>query len=340
MASESTEYILICYLCEKSDVMEGQEKEHKVMAIDTIMDLLKETRVKVERLILHEGFAVNLDISKEHATPSLLDKIMIPYQLKDCRIVRILSGKLQMELNFTVHELEAGDLAFFKSGTYFQIIAVSDDIRCEAMALEPARFQSDIPLLCRNVMIVHPDAGEWNEIGHMILSVYMAASHEPFRKEVVWLLAMALVNNILYLSDLKAGTVPKSSSEKIFDNFIDELSRNRKGKLPVSHYADILCITPQYLSRTVSLVSGKTASEWINKAVVADARILLHDSSKSISEISDALNFPNDSFFCRFFRRETGQTPTQYRKDAVDFLAVAPDNAANDQMFSPAAGLR
>ncbi|MBQ3249841.1 MAG: helix-turn-helix domain-containing protein, partial [Bacteroidales bacterium] len=43
------------------------------------------------------------------------------------------------------------------------------------------------------------------------------------------------------------------------------------------------------------------------------------DPSKTISEIAETLNFPNDSFFCRFFKRETKQTPTQYRRTASEF---------------------
>ena len=61
-------------------------------------------------------------------------------------------------------------------------------------------------------------------------------------------------------------------------------------------------------------VSGKTASEWIDKAVVLDARILLRDPTKTVSAVADALGFPNDSYFCRYFRRQTGQSPTEYRR--------------------------
>lgn len=58
----------------------------------------------------------------------------------------------------------------------------------------------------------------------------------------------------------------------------------------------------------------KPASEWISKAVITEVKVLLKDTDKPISEISDILNFPTDSFFCRFFKKETGVTPTQYRK--------------------------
>ena len=62
------------------------------------------------------------------------------------------------------------------------------------------------------------------------------------------------------------------------------------------------------------MTSGKTVSEWISKAVITEAKVLLKDTGAPVADISETLNFPTDSFFCRFFKKETGMTPTQYRK--------------------------
>ena len=47
------------------------------------------------------------------------------------------------------------------------------------------------------------------------------------------------------------------------------------------------------------------------------ARIPLRDPTNTVSAVADALGFPNDSYFCRYFRRHTGQSPTEYRRSGV-----------------------
>lgn len=59
--------------------------------------------------------------------------------------------------------------------------------------------------------------------------------------------------------------------------------------------------------------SGVGAKEWIDRAVISTAKVLLRHSDKQTSEIADELNFPNVSFFCKYFKRLTGSTPLQYR---------------------------
>jgi AraC-like DNA-binding protein len=77
-------------------------------------------------------------------------------------------------------------------------------------------------------------------------------------------------------------------------------------------YARELCITPKYLSRIVSKVAGKKALLVIQENVIAEAEALLEEGKYNIQEISDLLHFPSPSYFCRYFRKATGQTPRAY----------------------------
>lgn len=289
--------------------------EYRLMTLSTVADMLNETSIDMNRYVMRDGFAINLDMAKSRANSLLLSRIMVPFQVKDYRMLRVISGKGRMEINFTDYDLAAGDIILIKEDSYFQIKEISDDMCGEVVAFAPDRFQLPMPLMTPRFVRIHPDSQDWDEIGHMFYTAYLLAQHEPFRSEAVASVVHALINDILSISRASSLDVPVSSKEYIFSRFIEELTNNRLGKQPVSHYADRLCITPQYLSKVVSEASGRTVSEWIAKAVVLDAKILLRDASKTVSEISDALNFPNDSFFCRFFRRETGRTPTQYRKE-------------------------
>ncbi|MBR6658935.1 MAG: AraC family transcriptional regulator [Paludibacteraceae bacterium] len=88
-------------------------------------------------------------------------------------------------------------------------------------------------------------------------------------------------------------------------------------------YAERLSLTPHYLSALIKQTSGETVMQWINKMVVFKAKELLKEGNLLVYEIADELNFPNPSFFSRFFKKQTGITPFQYQKQ--NFRDVRPD---------------
>ena len=82
----------------------------------------------------------------------------------------------------------------------------------------------------------------------------------------------------------------------------------------VGHYAEALAVTPRHLSEVVKVHTGRTAGEWIQQTLALEARVLLLDPGLSVAQIAEALGFPDQSSFGRFFRNLTGQSPLHYRK--------------------------
>ena len=106
---------------------------------------------------------------------------------------------------------------------------------------------------------------------------------------------------------------PKSRSEEYFKSFIRCLYENYRTERSVSFYAAQLHITPKYLTTIIKSVSGRSATEWIDEYVILEAKNLLRYSSMSIQEVAYTLNFPNQSFFGKYFKHHTGMSPTQYK---------------------------
>ena len=79
-------------------------------------------------------------------------------------------------------------------------------------------------------------------------------------------------------------------------------------------YADKLCISSKYLSQIIKNVSGFSAPDIIDKYVILEAQHLLRHTDLSVKEIADQLNFPNQSFFYKYFKSHTGCTPNSYRQ--------------------------
>lgn len=111
-------------------------------------------------------------------------------------------------------------------------------------------------------------------------------------------------------------------NEEYFSRFMNLLSTYYKQERKVEFYASRLCVTTKYLSSVMKESTGKTPSQWIHEAVIEEIRYLLRNSSLTVKEIAYQLNFPNVSFFGKYFKRECGLSPLQYRVSGVFAINV------------------
>ena len=102
-------------------------------------------------------------------------------------------------------------------------------------------------------------------------------------------------------------------AEEYFKQFTHLLGEHLREERSVGFYARQLCITPKYLTTLIKRISGQSVSEWIDNYVILEAKTLLKYSTMSIQEIAYYLNFPNQSFFGSYFKRNTGMSPSQYK---------------------------
>lgn len=102
-------------------------------------------------------------------------------------------------------------------------------------------------------------------------------------------------------------------AEEYFKQFTELLGEHYKHERSVGFYAQQLCITPKYLTTLIKRISGKSVSEWIDSYVILEAKTLLKYSNMSVQEIAYYLNFPNQSFFGSYFKRNAGMSPSQYK---------------------------
>lgn len=102
-------------------------------------------------------------------------------------------------------------------------------------------------------------------------------------------------------------------AEEYFKQFTHLLGEHFREERSVGFYARQLCITPKYLTTLIKRISGKSVSEWIDSYVILEAKTLLKYSNMSVQEIAYYLNFPNQSFFGSYFKRNAGMSPSQYK---------------------------
>lgn len=106
---------------------------------------------------------------------------------------------------------------------------------------------------------------------------------------------------------------PLEKSEAVIYNFIYSLHAHFKKERSVSFYADEAHLSASYFTSLVKQKTERTPSEWIVAITIAHIKLQLSKTSKSIKEIADELNFPEQFTFRKYFKQYVGVPPTQYR---------------------------
>jgi AraC family transcriptional activator of pobA len=104
-----------------------------------------------------------------------------------------------------------------------------------------------------------------------------------------------------------------SKKEKLVIQFFKILEMNCKEQHSVKYYANTLEVTTDHLSKTVKQVTEKTAKQFIEEAIILEAKILLQNNHLTILCIAEELQFTDSSAFSNFFKRHTSLSPTEYR---------------------------
>lgn len=105
-----------------------------------------------------------------------------------------------------------------------------------------------------------------------------------------------------------------SNKEKIALKFAMLVSEHYRKCREVAYYAEKLCITPIYLTQVVQEVYGQGAREMIADYIIVEIKSMLRDADLDIKDVTRIIGFNNQSSFSRFFRQQTGMSPSEYRR--------------------------
>lgn len=106
-----------------------------------------------------------------------------------------------------------------------------------------------------------------------------------------------------------------TSSQEITSEFLRLADKNAMKNHNLAFYASKLGITIGHLTETVKDVYGLSAGELLRIRLILEAKRLLAHTNQTITEISQQLNYSDQSYFSRAFKREVGQTPGSFRQE-------------------------
>lgn len=235
-----------------------------------------------------------------------------------------LKGRAVFKLNFRDFAVSEGMIFAYLPGQIFRLMERSDDLVIETLFLSAdyvlqLPLPKDLDLLKRlgfePVQKVSTETLHNMLELHAMVAKYHRQPERGYRDGQTRALIFTLLMEIGKVYSAVAPSTPKAVSRQdgLADEFFKLLLENYKTERSVAFYADKLCLTPKYLSMTIKNVTSHPISDWVNQAVIIEAKRMLKTTDLTALQISEELNFPNPSFFGRFFKQYAGVTPLEYK---------------------------
>lgn len=109
----------------------------------------------------------------------------------------------------------------------------------------------------------------------------------------------------------------RTPADMICSKFYNLVADNFREHHDTAYYADRLHITPNYLAMLIRQICMESPKEAIDRQLVLEIKHLLRTTSLSMEQVSHRLHFNNASYMCRFFRKHTGISLSEFRKQQL-----------------------
>ena len=234
-----------------------------------------------------------------------------PYRVDEGRVMMVTRGWVRVVINLEEQRLEQQSLIVLVADSIFEIQEWSDDFDLRAFTFK------DLPLFTsisqQTYLTLNDD--EWRLTNEYVELMWHETRYQPLQPEVITHLQTALLLELKRFADREENLRQQTATrqDKIFHQFLRLVNLYGLRERKIEFYADKLCITPNHLGAVIKKASGLTVMQWLNRHAIQKAKVLLRYSDLPIWEVAERMNFANPSFFSKFFKREIGMTPAEYR---------------------------
>lgn len=238
-------------------------------------------------------------------------------------------GEAVFKIDMHKYHIKAPAVIIIMINQTCELISYSDDLQGRAIAVSKTFTDSlfigsnngylhQLQLSATNIPIIHLDHDQNVFSSFYQLLKNIAQSPETVIKlEAARHLTLAMFYGYSHMKhDINTELNGTNRQNHIYKEFIRNIKIHYKKERSVEFYAGLQCITSKHLSQVVKQLSNKTALETIDEYVITEIKALLLSTDMNIQEISDTLNFANQSLFGKYFKRIIGLSPKAYRERA------------------------
>jgi AraC family transcriptional regulator, transcriptional activator of pobA len=251
--------------------------------------------------------------------------------LKSTLFILVISGTGRLQVNFKEYELKKDSLLLLSFGHFFLFTEVSRDFRCKCLYIGKEfidemysadmlykRVKYGVRMHRIPVLYLLPDKATLLYRRMQFADEILAETTHNYYREIILNaleIFMLELGNIIENEKSISQRLTLSRDELIMQSFIELLADHFKTAHQVTFYAGKLHITPHYLTLVVKRLTGQTVADFIFQMLYSEARLLLQQPKLSIQQIADSLHFSDQSAFGKFFKRKSGRSPRQFRKE-------------------------
>lgn len=270
----------------------------------------------------------NLDDVADEENANSLSFANYPMKLSFTIGLIVLSGGMKVKINLEDFEARAGDAIVVFKGNIGEFCSLLPDTRMVVIAFSDELFNVvkhiNTALSIQQYIYTNPVFRLDEEFLDEALDIYkkmkakMTETNNIFLEGILHGYAQVLMYSAYnYFVQRKKNTdnsLECNRNQEIYKLFMQSVQKNYMHERSITYYAGVLCISPKYLSQVIKNVTGRLASEWIADYVILEAKALLKSNKYTVQQVCDMLNFANQSFFGKYFKRKTGVSPKAYIK--------------------------
>ena len=297
------------------------EQEIQDVSIKRIQEAIPNVKgIENDLIIDYNEFMVPESRHPIHKFPIRLDGLFIGLREK---------GNVLFNINLKEFKVGPNDLVICSPGDLMQSRS-EDGVHLSQIMMVSSHFLKEMYISLNSFMpffasqkehpVFHLTDEEMTELKNYFMAIQKTVdSDDYFRIDITKRLLAAYLyklGSILYRHrpELQAEAAkPLKREEILFKEFIRLVSEHHRKERRVDFYAEQLFLSPKHFSTVIKKVSGKTAGQWIDEYVILEAKTLLKYSVMSIQEVAYYMNFPNPSFFGKYFKQHTGMSPSEYK---------------------------
>lgn len=236
-------------------------------------------------------------------------------------------GKANVEVNLQVYEAGPDTMLLATPFHILRIYNASDDFLCRFIVFSRSFLtennanshflESFSYFKSGSLPVIYPD----HQDAKMLLEIYLLIAQKlgneahPYRQEISRSILITLLYEVQFIYERQHVIIKNKQNRKQELNllFQDLVFRHYKEHRNVQFYADALFVSSKHLTDTIKEVTGRTSGEWIEDAVILEAKVLLRNHEISIARIAQNIHFPDQSSFGKYFKKHTGLSPSDYR---------------------------